>query len=457
MHHIVSAIALCLVVPSVSAADLPPAATYQGELALPDGGKLPLEVEFFRNAAGAVSANMASPTEGARYVSVSSVSWADDQLSVHTVAPDALISGELRADGVWLASYQQGEFGAELQMHPSDGMTEIPRSQSQRALGDWRGQDLSIETTGAMLAATHVRPHSVKAAALLLAGSGATQRDGYHSGHRPLAVLAGALAEAGVATLRYDKRGVYRSSGSLDVTDLQTIVGDARAALLKLRALHPQLPVIVIGHSEGGVVAAMLRASDPQLAGVVSLMGPTMPTLDLFTLQDSAQARAAGANAEQAATLMAFARRIYIAASEHTDSEQRMAALGVVLEQASEAERALFERYNGGTGTLGVGMLSAAHYDELLAVKPMNFWQQSSIPALLLFGEHDVQVPAAQNAQLVQGVNGTEVMTVAGVNHVLQPATDGARAQYAEIEISVDPTLMAIVSQWIARLIDSGP
>ncbi|WP_444459852.1 alpha/beta hydrolase family protein [Rhodobacter capsulatus] len=50
-------------------------------------------------------------------------------------------------------------------------------------------------------------------AVLLLAGSGPQDRDEHVAGHRPFLVLSDALARAGIASLRYDKRGVGGSAG----------------------------------------------------------------------------------------------------------------------------------------------------------------------------------------------------------------------------------------------------
>ena len=446
------AVVFMLVSIGAGAAELPSAAYYRGELALPDGNRLPIELEFFRDASGVASANMASPAQGNRYISVTSVKLEGTMLAVTTVAPNARISGELDADGRWNASFVQGEFQAELSMMPSQGMTELARAQSIDALKLWPGQEINIAADGAALAGTFVSPAQAKAAVLLLAGSGRAQRDGYHAGHRPLAVLAAELAEAKVASLRFDKRGVNRSSGQLDVTDLHTIVVDAGAALAKLRQLQPDVPVVLIGHSEGALVAAMLAAADPDVSGVVSLMGPSMPTLDLFTLQDGTEAMAEGASAEQAAVLSGFTRRVYEVAAKHSDPEQRMAALGAVMQAASDQERELFERYNGGSGTLGVTMLSAPHYDDLLSVQPMDAWNAVQAPALLLFGEHDVQVPAAPNVELVDGMPGLEVRVVKGINHMLQSTDDGAPSRYAQIEVSVAKPLLAEVVDWVRSL-----
>lgn len=114
-------------------------------------------------------------------------------------------------------------------------------------------------------------------AALLVVGSGDIDRD---SDHRRLRLgvtreLAAALATAGIASLRYDKRGVGASGGDHLTSTFDDARRDATDALAALRA-HPAVDparVLVIGHSEGALHAVSLAADDPSLAGVGALSG----------------------------------------------------------------------------------------------------------------------------------------------------------------------------------------
>ncbi len=117
-------------------------------------------------------------------------------------------------------------------------------------------------------------------AALLLVGSGEVDRD---SDHPKLALvvtreLAAALAQAGIASLRYDKRGVGASGGDFLTTALDDARQDAVDALAVLRRHRSVDParVLVIGHSEGAVHAISLAVADASLAGLGILAGPAV-------------------------------------------------------------------------------------------------------------------------------------------------------------------------------------
>ena len=95
-------------------------------------------------------------------------------------------------------------------------------------------------------------------------------------GDRPglLARLAVALADRGVASLRYDKRGCGESEGEWPDTDLFTLIDDARDALGALRG-RPDLDLRrtgIVGHGEGCVIALSVAIGDPAV-GALTLVG----------------------------------------------------------------------------------------------------------------------------------------------------------------------------------------
>lgn len=74
--------------------------------------------------------------------------------------------------------------------------------------------------------------------------------------------IAGRMPTAAVYRLRFSVRGWNGSGGQ--------VLQDARWALEKMRADHPGLPIVVVGHSMGGRVALYV-GNDPDVAGLVLL------------------------------------------------------------------------------------------------------------------------------------------------------------------------------------------
>src|SRR5216110_3087091 len=72
-------------------------------------------------------------------------------------------------------------------------------------------------------------------AAILLSDSGPHDRDESLVGHRPFLVLADHLTRKGIAVLRFDKRGIGKSTGDYANATMEDFTGDAEAALAYLK------------------------------------------------------------------------------------------------------------------------------------------------------------------------------------------------------------------------------
>ena len=135
------------------------------------------------------------------------------------------------------------------------------------------------------LGATLVAPDGVRASALLIQGSGVHDRNGampaFNFRSNLYERLARELAARGIASLRYDKRGFDLPADVPRDYSLTTRLADASAALMVLKA-QPEVagPTLIIGHSEGALIAALLactvgaRRGDIQDCRVVSLASP---------------------------------------------------------------------------------------------------------------------------------------------------------------------------------------
>lgn len=144
--------------------------------------------------------------------------------------------------------------------------------------------EVTLPTEPAPLHGTLLTPEDPRAVAVILPGSGPTDRDG----NSPLGVAAGTyrllaegLAGEGIATLRADKRGIARSaSAALSEADLRfsDYVEDARAWAAEAAARTGQPCAWLIGHSEGALVALAATSDDhPGVCGLVLLSGAGRP------------------------------------------------------------------------------------------------------------------------------------------------------------------------------------
>lgn len=168
---------------------------------------------------------------------------------------------------------------------------------------------------GYELAATLTMPKGVTKSAVVvtISGSGPQERDSRISLVKDYAffrLIADTLGKSGIATLRFDDRAVGESGGrdgasaatSADVAD------DVRAiiAWLRARADIDASRIILAGHSEGGMVAPMIAATDPQLRGIAIMAGTAFTGRTILMFQNQqAVSNAPGLSRAQRDSIMA--------------------------------------------------------------------------------------------------------------------------------------------------------
>ena len=294
-------------------------------------------------------------------------------------------------------------------------------------------------------------------AVVLVSGTGHNTRDEDVWGHKIFLVLSDALNRKGFAVLRYDKRGVGGSSGDYDAATTADFASDAEAAVawLKTQAQIDASRVGILGHSEGGIIAPAVAAEDKSVAFVVMIAGPCIRGDRLFVLQSAMTAKAYGAPDNYIAKRKVFDQELYSAIlsepseSAALDRAKVLVAHGVAdkIVDANEAETLAkddtrpWERY-------------------FLAYDPAPTLARLTVPVLALNGSLDVQVPAKENLAaareaLKKNPNAT-VMELAGMNHLLQDAKTGAPSEYNDIEETVSPTALKIITDWLSANVPTG-
>lgn len=144
--------------------------------------------------------------------------------------------------------------------------------------------DIALPAQPAPLHGTLLTPEAPTAVAVILPGSGPTDRDG----NSPMGVaastyrlLAEGLAEQGVATVRIDKRGIAASAAAGPAeADLRfdAYAADARAWATEAAARTGQPCAWLIGHSEGALVALKaVESGDDKICGLILLSGAGRP------------------------------------------------------------------------------------------------------------------------------------------------------------------------------------
>jgi uncharacterized protein len=239
--------------------------------------------------------------------------------------------------------------------------------------------------------------------------------------------LATALARQGIASLRYDRRGVGATPGDWHAVGFLDNRADAAAALRALRdrpEVRPQA-VAVLGHSEGAV-HAMWLAAHAEPAAAVLLAGYARPGDQAVRWQG---ARLAGTMPRPIRPLLPVLRRV---------AARQLARLAATTTD---------------TARIGGMRINARWWREQLAYDPRPDLARITVPVLAVTGDKDVQVDP-DDLEVIAGLvpDGAEVHRIPGLTHVLRRT--GGRASVLSygrlLRRPVDDDLLTTVARWLA-------
>jgi len=428
-----------------------------GDLTLPNGHVIKSGVDIFTRADGSVWASYASPDRGAYDIPVKRIRSSGD--SAELELPFALLTLAW-SDDHFRGQWHQNESVLPIDFRPVAEFPRRQRPQTPTPPFPYTEQTLAIAANGNVtLGATLTLPQHVRHpnVVVLVHGSGPQTRDEEGDGHRPFAVLADRLARQGIAVLRYDKRGVARSTGDYAQHTQQDLADDLSAVVALMRARKQFRRVGVIGHSEGPMLAAAVAARQPDAVDfIVSLGGVGLPGIDMMLLQDRAYAVDQGARGADLEHLMRFARQWYTTIVAQPEPGVRVAALKELGAQLSSEDRGLVEKYKMNVGTLSLEAAEDPALRDLLATDPRKDWRAVRCPVLALNGALDHQVPPQSLAGIVaalrEGGNATVVSELLpSINHELQTAKTGAEDEYATIDETIAAAVVQRIVAFVAR------
>lgn len=262
---------------------------------------------------------------------------------------------------------------------------------------------------------------------LMIAGSGPTDRNGNSAGlpgpNNSLQMLATALASRGIASLRYDKRGIGASKAAMtSEAELRfDMLADDAAGWVRLLHQDPRFrTVTVIGHSEGSLLG-MLAAQRANADAYVSIAGVGRPASQV--LHEQLASRAPANLVAESDSIMARLSR-----GERVDSVPPTLA-------------ALFRP------SVQPYLISWFRYDPVAELRKLK------IPVLIAQGATDIQV-GEQDARLLAAADReAQLVIVDSMNHVLKIVPGDYLAQmnsYSDPKLPVAPELVDAIAKFVS-------
>lgn len=355
---------------------------------------------------------MDSPDQNVKDLTVMLVKNSNDSVALEVPMIKARYDAVL-ADGKLKGTLTQMGMAFELCMEP--GIIERKRPQTPQPPFPYITKELSFTNSddGATLCGTLTIPidNAGDKLVVMVSGSGQQNRDEELFEHKPFAVMADWLARQGIASFRYNDRGVGKSGGMrIDLTTAN-FASDALCAIKMLRGETAYKEIGIMGHSEGGLIAFILAGNHPaDLNFIVSLAGPSLTGEKVLRKQ----AREIGK--------MTIGR-------EMTD-EQIDPSINMMRKQPWSA---YFLDYNPATDITKI-----------------------TCPVFAAYGTKDLQVDATDNIGMLKQTLKIKpvdkVVVYDGLNHLFQHAVTGLPTEYGEIEETISEQVMTDVCEWLKGL-----
>ena len=328
-----------------------------------------------------------------------------------------LVEARVPSQGL-VVTFEEGE-AQEMSVAPAMPENERPSGVSESEYSFSSG-DLTIHGT-----LTTPEAGAGDQAVLIVAGSGPTDRDGNQAtGLRTdvYKLLAWELASHGFASLRYDKRGL---SPDHDFAFNEVVLGDyisdaanGANALLAERGFNE---VILLGHSEGGIIVTAAADEVPHLAGVILMATPGRDLVELIREQVARQV--------DAETMADFNQQFdsYLAGRDYTAPQ----GLEVLLAPVNQRFTASLVDYN-----------------------PAELAAELEGPVLILQGTEDPQVSVRDAELLSAALPSATVVITEGTGHLFKQGDPelGIAVEYTDPLLPLHSETVDAIGVWLNRL-----
>ena len=226
--------------------------------------------------------------------------------------------------------------------------------------------------------------------ALIIAGSGPTDRNGNNPmmKNNSLKMLAEVLAKNGIASLRYDKRGIGESKASAISEQslvFENYTEDAKSWINLLKQDKRFSEVIIIGHSEGSLIGMIAGAKANKF---ISIAGPGESADKLIKTQIESKAN----------------KQINDLTFPIIDSLKSGNKVNKVDPMLNALFRPSIQPY----------LISWFKYNPQAEIKKLN------VPILIVQGNNDLQVTVKDAETLSQANKNAELLIVDKMNHIMK-------------------------------------
>ena len=414
-------------------------------------------------------ATMDSPDQGAKGIPMTSATFENNELKLEMSAAKISYSGKLVSADSIEGTFSQAGMPIKLNLTQKAIAKPITKKPQEPSLPyPYNSEEITFTNRKANITLagtlTYPKREGKFPVVVLITGSGPQNRDEELMGHKPFLVLADHLTRQGIGVLRFDDRGMFGSKGVFKTATTVDFATDVEAAVeyLKTRKETDLAHIGLIGHSEGGVIAPIVASRNADINYIIMMAGTGVSGMDLLLMQAEAISKASGVSENDIQKTNEINRGAYqlvLTVSDTTQLKSELKSYATKtfnqLPKNDGTKNMTEEAYT----SMLVEFIASPWMINFIKYNPANALAKVKCSVLAINGEKDLQVPSKVNLPAIEkalkeGGNAKyKTIEIKGVNHLFQECKTGLPAEYPEIEQTISPKALKVMSDWIKETV----
>ncbi len=410
--------------------------------------KTKLKITFtFNLEKGLIKAFMGSPDQMAMKIDIDRVEFKDNSLKLEIKKANIEYKAIYKNNKI-IGTFKQNGMSFPLELKRVKSLDDVVKKykQTPKKPYPYTEEEITFKNSKAKitLSGTFTYPKVGKnfTTIVLISGSGPNDRNETAMGH--FLLLSDYLTRKGYATLRFDKRGIKKSTGNYSKATTLNFAEDVEFAVdyLKTRKEVNIKKIGLIGHSEGGLIAPIVASKRDDIAFIILMAGTGVSGEEILLKQNYDIAKAAGVTEEDLEKSKVLNKKIYDLIKTEKDPK-------ILEEKIVKLEPKLKNQ---------ISTLKGKWFKKFLTLEPKTYLQKVTIPILAINGDKDLQVSAKENLEEIEKalkVANNKNYTIKyfkGLNHLFQTCKTGSPSEYVKLDEIIAPQVLEFISNWLKEL-----
>ena len=219
----------------------------------------------------------------------------------------------------------------------------------------------------------------------------------------------------------------------------------------------------LIGHSEGGLIAAMVASQSPSVAFLILMAGAMVTEVEQVIAQVSMQLKADGASKKLIEYDMEVRKKLLDIVKSESDLDKAALAMKAIMETyfatlpatiKTESELFMFAIKESNMEKM-IAFFNSPTYRYWLEHKSIFDLNKLTMPVLAINGDLDfitashIQLPAIKKALQIAGNSDVTIVGMVKMNHWFQSCSTGAMSEYGNLLETISPLALKQIANWI--------